>query len=41
MVGSCKLTNTMQRKLDELRKEKALLEKQIEKEHSAQRSNSN
>jgi hypothetical protein len=31
----------MQRKLDELHKEKALLEEQIEKEHSAQRSNCN
>ena len=29
----------MQKKLDELRKEKALLERQIEKEHATQRSN--
>jgi len=30
-----KLTNTMQRKLDELRREKAMLERQIEREHAA------
>jgi len=36
MLSTCaQLTNTLQKKLNEVRREKALLEKQIELEHSS------